>query len=92
MITNAEWDEMRVAQQMRLQLLRDEITEFRQGNRADALQGVRDGYSQQNGEGFPNSGANPGDINGANSVPEVLGGNSGEEVQQANASLPPNIG
>ena len=42
MITDAEWDEMRVFQQNRLRTLREEIKEYKLGNRAYALEGVAD--------------------------------------------------
>ena len=46
MISDQEWDEMRVAARLRLSMLRDEIRTARRGNREDALQGVRDAFRQ----------------------------------------------
>lgn len=47
MISQQEWDEMRVFQQNRLRMLRAEITETRQGNRAFAIEGVANAATEQ---------------------------------------------
>lgn len=47
MISDQEWDELRVAARLRLDMLREEIRKVRQGNRADALQGVRDAFGPE---------------------------------------------
>ena len=47
MISDREWDEMRVAKQLRLKLLREEIRRTRQGNRQDAIEGVANAATEQ---------------------------------------------
>lgn len=47
MITDAEWDEMREAARMRLRFLRDEIKDYKAGNRAYILEGVADAASSE---------------------------------------------
>lgn len=79
-ITNREWDEMRVAQKMRLDKLREEITIAKMGNRLDR-EGVGNGTEQQSfgqpaqsGQSGPATWA--GD-NGDDALPEAPGGPGG---------------
>jgi hypothetical protein len=88
MITDQEWDEMRTEAQLRLRLLRDEIRDYRRGNRAQALEGVANAARQRFEEDIPTDGEetfplSAGAEQGGASQPRPPGATSGNPATNA---------